>query len=170
MEIGFMEKCPCGSKLAYSECCEPFVSGNVSAPTAEKLMRARFSAYAKTAVGYILSTTIEEKRKECDEKAIRDWSEKSQWHNLEIIAAKKGSPDDTEGMVEFIAHFTEGGIRKNLHEKGVFRKVDGNWFYLDGEIQKQQPYTRAAEKVLRNDPCPCGSGKKYKKCCNTKEA
>ncbi len=34
----------------------------------------------------------------------------------------------------------------------------------DGEPQKKQP-VKKGEKVGRNDPCPCGSGKKYKKCC-----
>jgi preprotein translocase subunit SecA len=29
----------------------------------------------------------------------------------------------------------------------------------------QEPVKREADKVGRNDPCPCGSGKKYKKCC-----
>ncbi|KPK34606.1 MAG: hypothetical protein AMK70_07030 [Nitrospira bacterium SG8_35_1] len=31
--------------------------------------------------------------------------------------------------------------------------------------QQQQPLKREGDKVGRNDPCPCGSGKKYKKCC-----
>lgn len=160
-----METCPCGSQISYSECCEPYVTGAVPAPTAEKLMRARYSAYAKTAVEFILSSTIEEKRKECDEKAIKNWSELSTWHQLEILGTDKGGEMDDEGTVEFIAHFTEGGIRKNYHEKGVFKKVDGNWYYVDGEIQKQKPFIRGEEKVSRNSPCSCGSGKKYKKCC-----
>ncbi|WP_428239598.1 SEC-C metal-binding domain-containing protein [Gynuella sp.] len=29
----------------------------------------------------------------------------------------------------------------------------------------QNPITRAAPKVGRNDPCPCGNGRKFKKCC-----
>jgi uncharacterized protein len=33
-----------------------------------------------------------------------------------------------------------------------------------------EPYERAAPKVGRNDPCPCGSGKKYKRCCGAPEA
>ena len=160
-----MELCPCGSQTAFAECCEPIITESVKASTAEKLMRARYTAYAKTAVGFILSSTIEEKRKECDEKAIRSWSEKSTWHQLEILSTDKGSADDDEGQVEFVAHFSEGGIRKNYHEKGLFKKVDGCWQYVDGEIQKQKPFTRADEKISRNSPCSCGSGKKYKKCC-----
>ncbi len=160
-----MEPCPCGSQLSYVDCCEQIISGTVKAPTAEKLMRARYTAYAKTAVNFIISTTTEEKRKDCDEKAIRDWSEQSTWHKLEIVSTVKGGPDDTEGTVEFIAHFSEGGVEKNYHEIGSFKKTDNTWLYVDGEIQKQKPYVRADEKISRNDPCSCGSGKKFKKCC-----
>ena len=161
-----MDQCPCGSEKPYSECCGPVISGSVSAQTAETLMRARYSAYATSAVDFILASTLEEKRKECDEKAIRTWSEQSTWHKLEILSTEKGESSDTEGMVEFIAHFTESGIKKSYHEKGTFKKVDGSWLYVDGEIQKPKPYIRPEEKVSRNDPCPCGSGKKYKKCCS----
>lgn len=159
-----MDICPCGSQKPYNECCEPFVTWKINPSTSEQLMRARYSAYVKEKIDFILDTTLEEKRKECDEQAIRNWSSKSIWHKLEIISSKSGGPQDNEGMVEFIAHFTEGGIRKNLHEKAVFKKVEGKWFYIDGEIQKPQPFTRSDVKISRNDPCPCGSGKKYKKC------
>lgn len=160
-----MDLCPCGSQKAFAECCEPFVTWKIDPPTPEQLMRARYSAYAKEKIDFILNTTVEDKRKECDEQAIRNWSTKSTWHGLEILSTKNGGTQDNEGMVEFIAHYTEGGIRKNLHEKAVFKRVDGKWFYIDGEIQKPMPFTRSDVKVSRNDPCPCGSGKKYKKCC-----
>jgi SEC-C motif domain protein len=160
-----MELCPCGSETAYAECCEPVITGAIKAPSAERLMRARYSAYAKTAVEFILTSTIDEKREECDEKTIRTWSEHSTWHKLEIISTENGGPDDTEGMVEFIVHFSENGAEKTYHEKGLFRKVNDDWRYVDGEIQKPKPFVRTERKVSRNDPCPCGSGKKYKKCC-----
>jgi SEC-C motif-containing protein len=162
-----MEQCPCGSKIDYLKCCEPVITYKIVASNPERLMRARYSAYVKSEIAFIISSTIEEKRKECDETAIRNWSQKSIWHKLEVLSTSKGGPDDTEGMVEFVAHFTEGGIKKNLHEKGVFKKIDNDWFYVDGEIQRSQPFTRVEEKVSRNDPCPCGSGKKFKKCCAT---
>ncbi len=128
-------------------------------------MRARYTAYAKTIVPFILSSTIEEKRNTCDEKAIRSWSENSTWHKLEIISSGKGGPEDTEGTVEFIAHFTENGIKKSYHEKGMFRRIDGYWLYVDGEIQRPKPFVRSVDKISRNDPCSCGSGRKFKKCC-----
>ncbi len=39
----------------------------------------------------------------------------------------------------------------------------------DGSSVKKQPIRTAAKKVGPNDPCPCGSGKKYKKCCMQKD-
>ena len=37
--------------------------------------------------------------------------------------------------------------------------------YLEAASGKTKPIVRAGSKLGRNDPCPCGSGKKYKKCC-----
>ncbi len=160
-----MELCPCGSQQSYDLCCEPIITFKNKATTAEQLMRGRYTAYVKGAVDFILQTTLEEKRKECDEKAIRSWSQNSVWHQLVILDTSKGTGEHTEGMVEFTAHFTEGGIKKNLHEKAVFKKIDDQWYYVDGEIQKSKPFIRTENKQSRNDPCPCGSGKKFKKCC-----
>jgi len=160
-----MDNCPCGSQKTYEQCCEPYISGTEKAPTAEALMRARYSSYSKVAVEFILTSTIEEKRNECDEKAIRSWAENSIWHSLEIVSTDKGGADDSEGMVEFIANFSEKGIKKNYHEKGTFKKINDEWLYEDGDIQRPQPFIRSEEKPSRNSPCSCGSGKKYKKCC-----
>jgi uncharacterized protein YecA (UPF0149 family) len=37
--------------------------------------------------------------------------------------------------------------------------------YLDAVSGKPKPIKRPGSRIGRNDPCPCGSGKKYKKCC-----
>ncbi len=160
-----MELCACGSQRSYEQCCEPVVKGIRPAETAEELMRGRYTAYAKGAVEFILSSTHPDRRSECDEKAIRSWSANSVWQGLEIVSTEKGTADDVDGKVEFIANFTEERIKKSLHETGSFVKIDGSWFYVDGEIHPPKPFVRQEDKVNRNDPCPCGSGKKYKKCC-----
>jgi SEC-C motif-containing protein len=165
-----MELCPCGSGKSYAECCEPIIKGKIKAPTPEALMRSRYSAYAKTEVEHVIKSTAPEQRKGLDENATRAWSQNSQWTGLEIVSTEKGGPDDDTGSVEFIATYTEGGVAKRHHEKGLFRKIRGSWYYEDGEMVKQQPVVREEPKVGRNDPCPCGSGKKYKKCCGTKES
>ena len=49
-------------------------------------------------------------------------------------------------------------------------KVTNEGFVGSGEPVKKKPVVKkASEKVGRNDPCPCGSGKKYKKCCGINE-
>jgi len=116
-------------------------------------------------VNYILTSTHPEKRKQCDEKAIRTWSQNSVWNGLEILGKNKGEEQDSEGTVEFIAHFIENRIKQNLHENALFKKVDNQWYYIDSEVIAQKPFVRTEIKISRNDNCPCGSGKKYKKCC-----
>jgi SEC-C motif-containing protein len=68
------------------------------------------------------------------------------------------------GTVEFVARYRQGGKVFAHHEQASFRKADGRWLYVDGTINPK-PAQRFAAKVGRNDPCPCGSGQKYKKCC-----
>ncbi len=160
-----MNQCPCGSDQSYSECCEPLIKGTRSAGTAEELMRSRYCAYAKTEIAYLLQTTHPELRKDSDEKSMRNWSRNSEWHKLEVIETNDGGPDDSEGQVEFIAHYSEKGVKKIHHERASFIKEDNTWFFKDAETIKPQQYIRPTPKVGRNEPCPCGSGKKHKKCC-----
>ncbi|MDG5815788.1 YchJ family protein [Chitinispirillales bacterium ANBcel5] len=160
-----MEKCSCNSGLEYKDCCEPCIKGTGPAQTAEAIIRARYTAYVRGAVDFILSSTHPDRRSECDEKAIKEWSANSQWEGLKIISTSKGGVNDEEGEVEFIASFSENRIKKDLHETGMFKRIDGAWYYLDGKIHPQKPFIRKESKVMRNDPCTCGSGKKFKKCC-----
>ncbi len=160
-----MELCPCGSEQAFDQCCEPIINGEKTAQTAEALMRSRYTAYARTNVQYIVDTTHPELRKELDDESIRSWSETSEWHGLEIVDTIEGGPEDDAGKVEFIAHFCENGEKKTHHELGHFVKDDDVWYFTDGEPVKPKQYIRSTPKIGRNEPCPCGSGKKYKKCC-----
>ncbi|MBM4309903.1 MAG: YchJ family protein [Deltaproteobacteria bacterium] len=159
-----METCPCGSAQPYSRCCEPLILGAKSAPTPEALMRARYSAYAKTEVDFIIATTHPDKREGLLTEGIRRWSERSTWHGLEMIATDVGA-DDLTGSVEFIAHYTEKNTKKKHHELAQFARVDGTWYFSDGTPIVPAQFVRPQPKVGRNEPCPCGSGKKHKKCC-----
>jgi SEC-C motif-containing protein len=160
-----MEKCPCSSGKLYSECCEPAISGKTPAPTAEALMRSRYTAYAKGEIDYIIASTHVEQRADNDPKAIKEWSESADWQKLEITRTEAGGPKDQEGLVEFTAYFAENGINKTHHEIAQFKKDKDQWFFYDSRIIPHQPYIRKDAKVKPNDPCSCGSGKKYKKCC-----
>jgi SEC-C motif-containing protein len=127
-------------------------------------MRSRYSAYAEHAVDYIIKTCIRDAKDDIDIKQTRDWSEKSRWLGLKIISTEKGGPGDTEGAVEFEAVYERDGLKDIHHEKARFKKQDGEWFYDKGDIVPRT-VVRASPKIGRNEPCPCGSGKKYKHCC-----
>ena len=160
-----MEQCPCGSGLAYAECCQPLIKGERPAQTAEALMRSRYSAYAKVETDYILETTHPKHRQGYDPEGTRAWAEGAEWHGLEIVSVKNGGPDDATGEVEFVARYSEKGEPKAHHERAQFKREKTGWLFTDGRaVTGQQPIVKA-EKVGRNDPCPCGSGQKYKKCC-----
>lgn len=160
-----MSKCYCGSEEDFSNCCGPVLDGSSPAETAEALMRARYSAFATQRAEFLHESLHPEHRDDHDVAATRRWAENSQWLGLEIVAVEAGGPDDGEGTVEFIATFKERGLVRPYHELSNFRKLDGNWYYVDGDLMKPKTETRSQPKVGRNDPCPCGSGKKYKKCC-----
>ena len=160
-----MENCPCGSGLPYPECCEPLIKGGRPAATAEQLMRSRYTSYVKTEIDYLLTSLHPDHRKDFDEKSTREWAESSQWHGIKIIRTEAGGPDDVEGQVEFVASFTNKGVKSDHHELARFKKEDGKWYFEKGEAAGQKPVVRALPKVGRNSPCACGSGLKFKKCC-----
>jgi SEC-C motif-containing protein len=160
-----MENCPCGSGIDYNECCKPLIHDDKPAPTAEALLRSRYTAYTEADVDYIINTTHPDYRAQIDPNSTRDWAENSQWHQLEILNSMAGTVEDEAGEIEFIATYTQEGVSNKHHEKAQFRKTDGKWFFWDAQMMKPQPVIRKNPKIGRNDPCFCGSGKKYKKCC-----
>jgi SEC-C motif domain protein len=158
--------CPCTSGLPFAHCCEPFLAGSAVPETAEKTMRSRYTAYARANIPYLMETLHPENRDEGDEEAARRWAERSDWTGLDIVATEGGGAGDSEGRVEFVARFRDRkGETHSHHEVSRFLKVDGRWLFRDGHGPEQAPVRNASPKVGRNDPCPCGSGKKYKKCC-----
>jgi SEC-C motif-containing protein len=134
------------------------------APTAEDLMRSRYTAYATGHIDHVVATHDPATRDTVDRDASAAWSKQSTWLGLEIVATEAGGADDSTGVVEFVARFSLAGRIQQHHERSRFRKEDGHWYYVDGETMKARPVEREAAKVGRNEPCPCGSGKKFKKC------
>ena len=157
--------CPCGSGKAWADCCQPIIKGKAKAPTAEALMRARYSAYVKHEIDFIAKSCVRrEGENDIDLDETRRWSEESEWLGLKIHSVKGGGANDDEGKVEFSALYARNGLKDEHRELASFRKVDGAWMYSEGEIAST-PIVRSSPKVGRNEPCPCGSGKKYKHCC-----
>ncbi len=127
-------------------------------------MRSRYTAYATKNVDYIFATHDPETRGELDRAETQSWTDRTEWLSLDIRATKRGGAQDSDGEVEFAAHFKDERGRELLHhELSTFVKRDGRWFFHDGAAPKAPPVV-AGPKIGRNDPCTCGSGKKYKKC------
>ncbi len=157
--------CPCGSGIKFDSCCGQYLSGEKKPLTAAALMRARYSAYATGAVDYLFRSSGSKVQKEFDAESSRKWAESAQWTGIEILKTVGGGENDETGTVEFIAHYTVNNTSFDHHEISDFSKINGEWRFIDGKIFGPDPIRREHPKVGRNDPCPCGSGKKYKKCC-----
>jgi SEC-C motif-containing protein len=153
--------CHCNSDKPYAECCEPLLSGDRIACTAEALMRSRYSAYVVRDIVYLFKSWHPSTRpNKIDPATILEW------HSLQIVRTEKGMETDSEGVVEFKATSISPKKTYRLHEVSHFVKEDGQWFYVNGDIKNNSLLTeKRVEKIGRNDPCHCGSGKKSKKCC-----
>ncbi len=157
-----VENCPCGSGSAFANCCEPVIKGTSESETAEELMRARYSAFVTHAIDFIVDSTHSRTRKEVDLAFIRDWSENSTWRGLQVFETK--IVDENRALVSFEAQFTQDGKDHSHREKSLFEREDGKWRFVTGEELKNPTVRYEERRPGRNDPCPCGSGKKYKKC------
>ena len=164
-----MSDCPCGSGLPYEACCGPVHAGAVPAASPEALMRSRYSAYVRGDIDYLHDTLHPDSRADHDREAARRWASQSEWLGLDIRGTEPGSGDD-EGFVEFVAKFRERGVLRQHHERSRFARLGGRWYYVDGAPPKTATLRHEGPRVGRNDPCPCGSGKKYKKCCGASSA
>ncbi len=158
-------ECPCCSGLEFEACCGPLLRGEKSASTAEAMMRSRYTAYASGRIDYVRDTTHPKNRAEFEEESAQKWSKDSDWVGLEIISTKDGVEGDTQGEVEFVATYVQDDEEVEHHEVAQFKREKDNWYFTDGKFVGPETYVREQPKVGRNEPCPCGSGKKYKKCC-----
>lgn len=120
--------CPCLSGLPYTECCGPLHSGASTAPTAERLMRSRYSAFALGDSAYLLSTWHPSTR-----PTSLELDPGTRWYRLDILNRVRGGMLDTEGTVEFRASYRGPELAGSLHEVSRFVRESGRWLYLDGD-------------------------------------
>jgi SEC-C motif-containing protein len=122
--------CPCGSGAVFHSCCEPFLRGDALPATAEQLMRSRYTAFVRRDADYLLATWHADYRP----SRIR-FTPGQRWLGLKIRAVEAGGTDDDVGSVEFVARFKFLGRGHRLHEISRFERLQGRWYYLDGEHQ-----------------------------------
>lgn len=159
-----MAQCPCGSSSELDQCCGPIVAGDRPARTAEALMRSRYTAFVRGDLDHIDNTYASEKRSAANSVKDNNPFESVEWVGLDIFDTTRGGEDDETGTVHFAVRFKENGALQVHRERSNFRREEGKWFYVDGDFDPKGEPARS-EKVGRNQPCPCGSGKKFKKCC-----
>lgn len=164
MEIT-MNDCPCASGKPFDDCCGPVIAGERPAETAEALMRSRYSAFARGETDWLEESLHPDQRGEHDAEGARQWAQKSQWTGLRIVDTSGGGPEDREGTVEFVAAYRYKEQPQEHHEIGSFVREQGRWYYVDGKLVTPGTRRNEGPRIGRNDPCPCGSGRKYKKCC-----
>jgi len=189
----YPDTCPCqinpkvettDAPLSYQDCCQPyhdtFYNGafyndevdkadDIKAETAERLMRTRYSAFVLVKPEYIVKTTMPAQQSLLDINAIESWAKETDWAGLEIVehTPKLGK---RHAQVEFKAYFkssekTTSGLEEKVqahHELSAFVKVtnkanhDARWYFLDPTV---------AMTISQKQPCICGSGEKFKRCC-----
>jgi SEC-C motif domain protein len=121
-------RCPCGTGLTYGECCGPFLSAEAQAPTAERTMRSRYTAYATGQRGYLLASWHPSTR-----PASLVLDPELRWVSLEIMGRTRGGMLDTEGTVEFRATYRSEGMLLRQEENSRFIREQKTWFYVDGD-------------------------------------
>ncbi len=121
-------RCPCGTGLTYGECCQPFHLAKTLAPTAERTMRARYSAFVVHNAAYLLASWHPSTRP----KTV-GFDDDADWQRLEIVARTKGGMLDSEGTVEFRAFYRTAGIRAEQHETSTFVRAGKAWLYVDDQ-------------------------------------
>jgi SEC-C motif domain protein len=129
--------CPCGSQSLYGNCCEPYLLGLAVAPTAEALMRSRYTAYSQGAPEYLVKTLHPSKRRKPDKSELLESTATLQWIGLKIVKTQRGGIRDKKGMVEFVATYRGKAflaVPGELHERSRFLKENNQWFYIDGDI------------------------------------
>ena len=133
-----MTSCPCESGKPYNQCCEPYHLGT-PAPTAEALMRSRYSAYALCnkypgLVDYLLQTWHPETR---PQSLALDGENAAKWLGLQV--KRHLNIDADNAIVEFAARYKHagnlGGKAERLHETSRFLRIDNRWYYVDGDYQ-----------------------------------
>lgn len=121
--------CPCCSGKTYEECCQPFHKGDKTPPTAEALIRSRFSAFAIPNADYLWETTLPSKRKFHDKAELQEWGEINTWTKLEIIRTP------ALNQVEFKAYYTDQDSKPQVHhEFSYFQLIKGRWYYVSGDF------------------------------------
>lgn len=125
MKAKTTQACPCGSGKNYAACCEPYIAGTSNAPTAETLMRSRYTAYALMDETYLQKTWHPST---CPDPLI---CQEVNWIGLTVLAHHQ---EATTATVEFVAKYKMNGRAEKMHELSRFVLEEGQWLYVEGDF------------------------------------
>lgn len=147
--------CPCGLGMSYAECCGRWHrrfadSGEPAAPTAEALMRSRYTAFAllgeldpeadhetaESLAGYLAATWAPENRPVLEDLLPTAACPNARFTRLQVLTVRDGGPFHSIGLVEFVALGVNDAGRFRLHELSRFRREGGVWLYIDGVVEE----------------------------------
>jgi SEC-C motif-containing protein len=157
-----MTLCPCTSNRPFSECCEPILKGVTQAPTAEHLVRARYSAFVLSDLDYVERTHAPEIRADFNRAEAERLADECEWVSLHIHSSKVC---ENIADVQYVVRIRLQGKIIAKASSSHFRRDDGEWLFVRSTPVPHLEHIGRV-KIGRNDPCHCGSGKKFKKCCD----
>lgn len=149
-----MQLCPCGSGIEYNLCCQPYLDANQKPQHAVQLMRSRYTAFVLQNAAYLVASWHPTRRYPELESELSEGFGRTKWLGLTVFEQGQGK-EENEAYVSFVARFQENDHLAAIIERSRFLKENDQWYYVDG----------IRPSLGRNDACPCGSGKKFKKCC-----
>ena len=132
-------------------------------------MRSRYSAYVQREYAHLEKSLCADQRADFSRDEAQRWAESAEWQGLTILRTVEGTPTDDKGLVEFSARYRMNHEDHDHVEIALFAREEGRWVYAGQMNPKGTTVRYEKPKPGRNDPCPCGSGKKYKKCCGAAE-
>jgi len=122
--------CPCGSKKSYSLCCGIYISGAKSAPTAEALMRSRYTAYSQANICYIQATMCDRAAEGYDPIEAARWAKSLVWKGLQVLEVFPHLKDRNRAYVSFVVRYTFQDIWQEMAEVSEFKQYEGKWYYV----------------------------------------
>lgn len=130
------QPCYCGQDQTFESCCQPYLNGEKPVPSAEALMRSRYSAFASKKMDYIEATLDPQARGDYDPEANREWANTAQFKSLKIL---RSNEDGNKATIEFVVTYHQDGEDQVHHEVSKFRKKSGTWFFREGRIKSEEP-------------------------------
>jgi SEC-C motif-containing protein len=116
----------------YAGCCQPYIDGLINAPSAEHVMRSRYTAYTLGLADYVLATWAPQTRPGSLIIEAPGTPHAIRWLGLSVHSHTLLTP--TQAQVMFTARYREGGRGYRLKEHSRFVLIEDTWYYLDGDV------------------------------------